>query len=119
MKASNCFNFGDVIVTHNYNTVGSIISLFVDAKPNVSAVGVYSKPNVTWKSTNIAVPGRVIGYEGGTRQQWGQDILNANPFMGEDSKYSDDYSKSAEFATELGSAFKHALGRTPKLAWEN
>jgi hypothetical protein len=45
-------------------------------------------------------------------------LLQNNLTMTEDAKYTLDYSKSAAFAAELGSAFKVAEGRTPKLAWE-
>jgi hypothetical protein len=45
-------------------------------------------------------------------------ILAANPTMGENAKYTLDYSKSQAFADELGSGFKFVPGRTPKLAWE-
>jgi hypothetical protein len=45
-------------------------------------------------------------------------VLAANPTLGENEKYTLDYSKTPAFAAELGDAFKYTPGRTPKLAWE-
>jgi hypothetical protein len=38
--------------------------------------------------------------------------------MKEDAKYTLEYSQSAAFAAELGSAFVITPGRAPKLSWE-
>jgi hypothetical protein len=123
LNMTNCFNFGDVTVpvTANYY-YGSIIGAF--SNPNITftkinATNVYSRLGV------LSVGGETVSnqplgwYSTSTAITNGKDaVLEANPTFREDAKYTLDYGQSAAFATELGSAFKYASGRTPKLAWE-
>jgi hypothetical protein len=66
----------------------------------------------------VSKPNQPIGWYSTAQKDLIDAILLENPTMGENEKYSLEYSKSPAFATELGDAFKYAPGRTPKLAWE-
>jgi hypothetical protein len=121
---SNCFNFGEVTITNNNNVVGSIMGMlahYVSADPlyEVNATNVYSRPGVASADNgNVPKPNQPIGWRNPNEITQKDDILAANPTLGENEKYTIEYSKSPDFVTELGGAFKYAPGRTPKLAWE-
>jgi hypothetical protein len=70
-----------------------------------------------YKSTSTPVD-YLIGYSNAAMQAFVNSVYSANLTMKADAKYTLEYSQSATFAAELGSAFKVANGRTPKLAWE-
>jgi hypothetical protein len=122
LNLNNVFNFGDVMTKNNNNLVGSILSWTVEtnsALVEINATNVHSKPNVASANNGLTPkPNQPIGWTNTAGQNLKDAILLANPTMGENAKYSLEYSQSAAFATELGDAFKHAPGRTPKLAWE-
>ncbi|GHS96514.1 hypothetical protein FACS189421_01700 [Bacteroidia bacterium] len=120
---SNVFNFGDVIATANSDRVGSILGGTSIDDPSTTPLTIIanntvSRPDVTKKNTSVAVNGRLIGYNTSARQTFAQSVINMNPTLKEDAKYTLNYSKTTAFVSELGSAFKYANGRTPKLAWE-
>jgi hypothetical protein len=127
---SNCFNFGEVTITNNNDIVGSIIGATVyeaagigyesaDPLYEVNATNVYSRPGVASANNgNVPKPNQPIGWMDPNGMNQKDDILAANPTLGENEKYTIEYSKSADFVPELGGAFKYAPGRTPKLAWE-
>jgi hypothetical protein len=118
------YNFGEVTVTDNSNRVGSIIGemIYVSGAVDlyeVNATNVYSRPDVARADNgNVLKSNQPIGWGSGPAQTLKDIILAANPTMGESAKYTLDYSKSQEFAAELGSGFQFAPNRTPKLAWE-
>jgi hypothetical protein len=118
---SNTFNFGNVITTGSSNLVGAAIGGTVSENPastpiTITTSNVISRPDVAKVNTSTIVHFQ-IGFLNAYRP-WRESVELANPTMKEDAKYTLDYSQSAAFATELGSAFKYASGRTPKLAWE-
>ncbi|MDR0413115.1 MAG: hypothetical protein LBH61_04875, partial [Dysgonamonadaceae bacterium] len=83
----------------------------------VNATNVYSKPGVA-SANKVTKQNQPIGWstpQGGVLKN---AILEANPTMGEDPKYTLEYSQSYGFVEELGGAFKHVTGTTPKLSWE-
>jgi hypothetical protein len=113
---NNFFNFGNITHKTNSNNIGSFIGSFFDTSVEVNATNVYSRPNVVSIDNGLTPkPNQPIGLGSPSLNN---TILNANPTMGENEKYSLEYSKTPAFAAELGDAFKHAPGRTPKLAWE-
>jgi hypothetical protein len=120
---TNLFNFGNVVITLNNNRIGAIIGTYAgttnpaDVPFTFTVNNVISRPDVAKKNTSVLV-NYVIGYNNAAQQTWVQSVISANPTLKEDAKYTLDYSKSAAFATELGSGFKYANDRTPKLAWE-
>jgi hypothetical protein len=117
LNMTNCFNFGDCTLGNNNDRVGAFIGYVAGA--SVSASNVYSRPNVASANNGaIPKPNHPIGWINAAGKTIVDAILAANPTLKEDAKYSLDYSKSTSFVTELGSAFKYANGRTPKLAWE-
>jgi hypothetical protein len=122
LNMNNCFNFGNATVTGTGNRVGSIIAEFVSSDINlyaVNATNVYSRPNVASNNNGtVPKPNQPIGWSSTATENVKNAILDANLTMGENEKYSLEYSQSPAFATELGGAFKYAPGRTPKLAWE-
>jgi hypothetical protein len=122
LNMSNCFNFGNAVMQHTTNSVGSIMGMTNETNPDlikVNATNVYSRPNVaSAKGGDTPRLNQPIGFITVTIPVR-DAILAANPTsLGENEKYTLEYSKTPAFATELGSAFKFANGRTPKLAWE-
>ncbi|MDR1610703.1 MAG: hypothetical protein LBS08_04250, partial [Candidatus Symbiothrix sp.] len=116
----NCFNFGNVVTTTDNNQVGSFIGYTVGTNSvllEVNATNVYSRPDVA-SANGVTKSGQPIGWSGTGGENLVNIIIPANPTFGENPKYTLDYSQSAFFSNELGGAFKHAPGRTPKLAWE-
>jgi hypothetical protein len=121
LEMNNSFNFGDVSISMNNDRVGSILG-----RPSISTVlvevyatNVYSRQGVASANKGaVAKPNQPIGWLNAEEQALKTAILDANPTLREDAKYSPEYSKSQDFATELGGAFKYAPGLTPKLAWE-
>jgi hypothetical protein len=116
---NNCYNFGDLVVGTSLLT-GSIIGVSQESDPafvKVIATNVYTKPNSV--IANGTPTNRLIGWINQIQKENLVDgFLSDNPTLKEDAKYTTEYSQSAAFATELGSAFKFANGRPPKLAWE-
>jgi hypothetical protein len=119
LNMNNCFNFGKIVIGANIDRVGSILGLF-NSSSNINATRVYSRPDVAF-ANNGEVPksNQPIGWLSTAQESLKNAILLANPAMGENDRYSLEYSQTPAFAAELGDAFKHAPGRTPKLAWEN
>jgi hypothetical protein len=112
----NCFNLGEITTLANSNSIGAIIGR-VNTTVTQTFNNVYTRPNVVKKNTSDLVD-YLIGWNGSTEQTYVNTILLANPTLKADEKYSVEYCQSPAFAAELGSAFKYANGRTPKLAWE-
>jgi hypothetical protein len=122
LNLNNSFNFGNITNKNNDNNVGSFIAYFIETNSNlvnVNTTNAYSRPDVA-SANNGADPksNQPIGWSNTAQESLKNAILLANPTLGENEKYSLEYSQSPAFATELGNAFKHAQGRTPKLAWE-
>jgi hypothetical protein len=120
LNMNNCFNFGNVVIANNNNQVGSILGSSLSTDFEVNASNVYSMPDAA-SAGNGTIPksNQPFGWSSNyVRDLINNVILPNNPTLKEDPKYSLDYSRSAAFATELGGAFKHAPGRTPKLVWE-
>jgi hypothetical protein len=117
----NSFNFGTVKNNANNDLVGAILGYIANEMyRDFSFFNVRTRPNVVYKNgLTLVEPDRMIGYSSGANKINAQAIETANASqMSADAKYSLDYSRSPAFAAELGDAFKHAPGRTPKLAWE-
>jgi hypothetical protein len=122
LTLTNFFNFGNITNKNSHNGVGSFIGIIQEtnsALMEVNATNVYSRPDVV-STNNETTPksNQPIGWSNTAEQTLIAAILFENPTMGENEKYSLDYSKTPAFAAELGDAFKYAPGRTPKLAWE-
>jgi hypothetical protein len=112
---NNVFNFGDMNITNLENRIGSLIGyIYSSSSGEVYATNVYSKPDVA-SVREVIKSNQPIGWGSTTFRD---AVLAANPTLGENSKYTTEYSQSPAFATELGDAFKYVPGRTPKLAWE-
>jgi hypothetical protein len=121
LNMTNCFNFGNVVITSNNERVGAILGGISNSSELVkmNAINVYSRPDVASANNGIVLKSNhPIGWSNSTDKTFAEAVLDANPTLGENPKYTLEYSKSSTFATELGSAFKFANGRTPKLAWE-
>jgi hypothetical protein len=122
LNLNNSFNFGSIANTINNNSAGSLIGRINETNSDlveVNATNVYSRPDVVSINNGaISKPNQPIGWNNSERENLKDAILLANSTMGENAKYSLEYSKLPAFAAELGDAFKHAPGRTPKLAWE-
>jgi hypothetical protein len=120
LNLNNVFNFGNITNENNDNKAGSFIGRINttnSALVEVNATNVYSSTNVV-SVDGITKSNQPIGWDTSARETLKNTILAANPTLGENEKYTLDYSQSPAFAAELGDAFKHAPGRTPKLAWE-
>jgi hypothetical protein len=120
LNLTNCFNFGNVTITGTGNEVGSLIGRINEPSSDlveVIANNVYSRPDVAANQGTTPKPNRPIGWMTST-EAIKDYVINTNPTLKEDAKYTLDYSQTAAFVTELGSAFKYAEGRPPKLAWE-
>jgi hypothetical protein len=118
---NNSFNFGNITNEDDDNRAGSLIGSFSETNSallEVTATNVYSKPDVVSNNGGVLKSNQPIGWNTSAKESRKNAILLENPTMGENAKYSLEYSKSPAFAAELGDAFKHAPGRTPKLAWE-
>jgi hypothetical protein len=122
LNLSNTFNFGDVTIIENTGRVGSIIGHInetTSALVEINATNVYSRPNVaSADNRNVPKENQPIGWQNNPEKNIKDAILAANPTLEENAKYTLEYSRSEDFAAELGGAFKHAPNRTPKLAWE-
>jgi hypothetical protein len=121
LNISNCFNYGEVVIKSNSDAVGSIMGVLAadGDMAEVNATNVYSRPGAASATDgSTPKPDQPIGWYNSAAQAFSNATLAANPTLREDAKYTLEYSKSAAFVTELGSAFKSANGRTPKLAWE-
>jgi hypothetical protein len=116
LNLNNFFNFGNITNSSDNNGTGSIVGNF-STNTEVNATNVYSRPDVV-SINGIIKSNQPIGWDTPTRETWKNAVLAANPTLGENEKYTLEYSKTSAFATELGDAFKYAPGRMPKLAWE-
>jgi hypothetical protein len=112
----NVFNLATV--TNTSNQVGAIMGSVNNADINNAVVSnVRTAPAVTYSNGALLMPDRLVGY--GNKAVIEQFVSDNAAQMSAEEKYGDEsYVQSAAFAAELGSAFKHAPGRTPKLAWE-
>ncbi|MDR2805313.1 MAG: hypothetical protein LBB85_06680, partial [Dysgonamonadaceae bacterium] len=120
LDLNNCYNFADIVGTNKHNRYGTILGVIQNGEPeltNIIATNVYTKPDAL--ILDDVPTNRLIGWANATQKANLVDkLVTANPTMKEDALYTPDHSQSAAFAAELGGAFKHAPGRTPKLAWE-
>jgi hypothetical protein len=119
LNLNNFFNFGSIAIINN-NSVGAFIGRLSEtnsALVEVNATNVYSRPDVV-SINGETKSNQPIGWSSKAAETLKNAILDANLTLGENPKYTLEYSQSAAFAAELGGAFKHAPGRTPKLAWE-
>ncbi|MDR0412490.1 MAG: immunoglobulin domain-containing protein [Dysgonamonadaceae bacterium] len=121
LDISNSFNFGTVAISNNSNRTGSLIGWILESNSalvEVNATNVYSKPGVV-SANEVPKQNQPIGWNTPQETAVKDAVLAANLTMGEDPKYTLEYSQSVKFVEDdLGGAFWPASGRTPKLTWE-
>jgi hypothetical protein len=96
VNLSNSFNFGNITNNNDDNRAGSLIGYLSEANSallEVTATNVYSRPDVvSVNETNKS--NQPIGWNTSARENLKNAILLANPTMGENDKYSLEYSQS-------------------------
>ncbi|MDR1631286.1 MAG: hypothetical protein LBR97_00090 [Dysgonamonadaceae bacterium] len=123
LEMDNLFNFGTIVCKENTDLIGAILGIIPTTYTYDKFIisNVRTTPGVVYKNeTTLVEPDRMIGYSNGSNKTNAEVIETTHAAqMSADSNYSLSYSQSTTFSNELGTAFKHAPERTPKLAWED